>query len=34
VVTPTYNERDNLPRFVEGVRGALPDADVVVVDDK
>lgn len=26
VVTPTYNERDNLPRFVEAVRGALPDA--------
>ena len=33
VVTPTYNERDNLPRFVEAVRGALPDADVLVVDD-
>jgi dolichol-phosphate mannosyltransferase len=33
VVTPTYNERDNLPRFVEAVRRALPDADVLVVDD-
>jgi len=32
-VTPTYNERDNLPRFIEAVRGALPDADVLVVDD-
>jgi dolichol-phosphate mannosyltransferase len=33
VVTPTYNERDNLPAFVKGVRSALPDADVLVVDD-
>jgi dolichol-phosphate mannosyltransferase len=33
VVTPTYNERDNLPRFIEAVRSALPDADLFVVDD-
>jgi dolichol-phosphate mannosyltransferase len=33
IVTPTYNERDNLPMFVQAVRGALPDADVLVVDD-
>lgn len=33
IVTPTYNERDNLPRFVEEVRGALPEADVMIVDD-
>ncbi|HVJ91802.1 MAG TPA: glycosyltransferase, partial [Labilithrix sp.] len=33
IVTPTYNEKDNLPRFVEAVRSALPDADLLVVDD-
>src|SRR5262245_58900357 len=33
VVTPTYNEKDNLVRFVDAVRGALPDADLLVVDD-
>jgi dolichol-phosphate mannosyltransferase len=33
VVTPTYNEKPNLPRFIAAVRGALPDADVLVVDD-
>jgi dolichol-phosphate mannosyltransferase len=33
VVTPTYNEKDNLVRFVGAVRGALPEADVLVVDD-
>jgi len=33
IVTPTYNERANLERFVEEVRGTLPDADVIVVDD-
>jgi dolichol-phosphate mannosyltransferase len=33
VVTPTYNERDNLSRFVDAVRGALPEADLLVVDD-
>jgi dolichol-phosphate mannosyltransferase len=33
IVTPTYNEKDNLPRFLEAVRGAYPEADVMVVDD-
>ncbi len=33
IVTPTYNEKDNLPRFIEAVRGAAPDADILVVDD-
>jgi dolichol-phosphate mannosyltransferase len=33
IVTPTYNEKDNLERFVNAVRSALPDADLMVVDD-
>ena len=33
VVTPTYNERDNLERFVEGVLRWMPEAHVLVVDD-
>jgi dolichol-phosphate mannosyltransferase len=33
VVTPTYNEKENLERFVKAVRGALPDADLLIVDD-
>jgi dolichol-phosphate mannosyltransferase len=33
VVTPTYNEKENLARFVDAVRGAMPDADLLVVDD-
>jgi dolichol-phosphate mannosyltransferase len=33
VVTPTYNEKDNLPRFTRAVREALPDADLLIVDD-
>ncbi len=33
IVTPTYNEKDNLPRFIAGVRGAVPDAHVLIVDD-
>jgi dolichol-phosphate mannosyltransferase len=33
IVTPTYNEKDNLPRFVEAVRKAFPEADLLVVDD-
>jgi dolichol-phosphate mannosyltransferase len=33
IVTPTYNERDNLPGFVASVRRWLPDADILVVDD-
>jgi dolichol-phosphate mannosyltransferase len=33
VVTPTYNEKENLVHFIDAVRGALPEADVLVVDD-
>jgi dolichol-phosphate mannosyltransferase len=33
VVIPTYNERDNVGRMLEAVRSAVPDADVLVVDD-
>jgi dolichol-phosphate mannosyltransferase len=33
IVTPTYNEKENLPRFVDAVRSAFPEADLLVVDD-
>jgi len=33
IVTPTYNEKDNLPRFVDAVRSAYPEAHLMVVDD-
>lgn len=33
IVTPTYNERENLAPFLDGVFDALPDAHVLVVDD-
>lgn len=33
VVTPTYNERENLELFLAGVFEALPEAHVLVVDD-
>jgi dolichol-phosphate mannosyltransferase len=33
LVTPTYNEAENLAALVAGVRGALPEADLLVVDD-
>jgi dolichol-phosphate mannosyltransferase len=33
LITPTYNEAENLPRLVEAVRLALPEADLLVVDD-
>ncbi len=33
VVTPTFNERDNLPRFVRSVLEVVPAANVLVVDD-
>lgn len=33
VVTPTYNERENLEPFVRAVLGALPQAHLLVVDD-
>jgi len=33
IVTPTYNERENLPRFLAEVRSAAPSAHILVVDD-
>lgn len=33
IITPTYNERDNLRAFVEAVLGVEPEANVLVVDD-
>lgn len=33
VVIPTYNERENLGPILSRLHGAVPDADVLVVDD-
>ncbi|MFH8252676.1 glycosyltransferase [Microbacterium sp. B2969] len=33
VVIPTYNELDNLPDIIARVHAAVPDAEVLVVDD-
>jgi len=33
VVTPTYNEIESLATMVASVRSAVPDADILVVDD-
>ena len=33
VVVPTFNERENIEPFLRAVRQAVPDADVLVVDD-
>lgn len=33
VVTPTYNERESLPKMVARVRTAVPHAHILVVDD-
>jgi len=33
VITPTFNERDNLPAFLAGLFEVLPEAHVLVVDD-
>jgi dolichol-phosphate mannosyltransferase len=33
VVVPTYNERENLDSVVGHVRDAVPDADLLIVDD-
>lgn len=33
IVTPTYNERDNLEPFLEGLFEVLPEANCLVVDD-
>jgi len=33
VLVPTYNEVENLPAILDRIRAALPDADVLVIDD-
>src|SRR5258708_392679 len=33
VIIPTYNEHENLDSIVARVRGSVPEADVLVVDD-
>jgi dolichol-phosphate mannosyltransferase len=33
IVTPTYQEADNIEEFLKRVRIAVPDGDVLVVDD-
>lgn len=33
VCTPTYNEADNIAELLRRVREALPDADILVLDD-
>ena len=33
VITPTYDEADNIEEFLRRTRAAVPDADVLVVDD-
>jgi dolichol-phosphate mannosyltransferase len=33
VITPTYNERENVPLLVAGLRRHIPEADILVVDD-
>jgi dolichol-phosphate mannosyltransferase len=33
IVTPTYNERDNIEEFVRRVRQAVPGAHILIVDD-
>ena len=33
IIMPTYNERQNLESIIGRVRAALPEADVLVVDD-
>lgn len=34
VVIPTYNEKDALPLILDRVRSAVPNAEILVVDDK
>lgn len=33
VIVPTYNERENLPLILDRLHGAVPEVDVLVVDD-
>lgn len=33
VIIPTYNERENLPVIVAGVRAAAPEVEILIADD-
>ncbi len=33
VAVATYNERDNLPSLIDAIEVALPEADILVIDD-
>ena len=33
VIIPTYNELETLPEAVKAVRTAVPDANILIVDD-
>ena len=33
IVTPTYDERDNVPLLIAGLQQHIPQADVLIVDD-
>ena len=33
VIVPTYNEADNIQRFLTQVRSDAPNTDILVVDD-
>jgi dolichol-phosphate mannosyltransferase len=33
IITPTYDEAENIVEFLERARASLPDADILVVDD-
>lgn len=33
VIIPTYNERENLPAITDGIWRAVPELDILVVDD-
>ena len=33
IVTPTYQEADNIEEFLRRLRAAEPDLDVLVIDD-
>ena len=33
VMSPTYNERDNVDAFIASAVAAVPDADIYIVDD-
>jgi dolichol-phosphate mannosyltransferase len=32
-IIPTYEEAENIGEVLQRVRGALPDADILVIDD-